>query len=141
MRHRHSTAIQYYNDVSDFLAAARSALGWIYFVIAAVLAFSCIFNGFFEAQRVRGVSLKGESVSVIAQYRNAEVSPGDVALIHDEDGYYCAKIHKVCDDELVIIKRDGERTIPVQQLEGKVCFVLLPVMSFGAKAEKACADF
>lgn len=136
------TAAQFYNDMSDHLAALRSANGWFTFVILVLLVGTVFFNVFFTVRSVDGVSIKGSPVSVVASSGGAEsLSRGDVALIHDGGRYFCVRVKKKEGSSIVALKGSESVSYSDNVIEGKVFFVVQPLIAFADRPERACAEF
>lgn len=133
---------QYYNEMSDSLAALRSAKGFIYALIAAAVVFTCVFNSFFGVFFIDGAMLKGEgNVAVVARITPQTVQSGETILIKDEQGYYCAEVTGFSDDsegDVFIRTQEGQKLIPAENIEGKAECILFPVSCFGDDAHKLC---
>ena len=141
LMHRKS-AVQFYNEMSDHLAALRSANGWFTFVIAFLLVGSIAFNMFFVLHSVDDVSIKGSTVSVVATCSGSkELGRGDVALVCDNDRYYCVRVKEKNNGSITALKGSEEVYIADEKIEGKAIFVVQPLIAFADRPERACAEF
>ena len=133
---KHRSKTQYYIDISDRLAAARSAFGLVYVLIIAVLVFSCVFNCFYKVIPVRDAG-EQEEVSVVVRYRGFSVSKGDFVKLR---GAGCAYVTGVCNDPgddygftAVSEGPEGpkERHYSFPDAEGEIRLILFPLERMG----------
>ena len=141
------SAEQYFNDMSDTLAAFRSVLGWIFFVIAVFLAFTCIFNLFYQILPLDGVYIKGySSVDVLTEKNVGTLSAGDVVLVKKGSGYVCAEVKdvygngsKVPEGFVMVSSNYGKNRecVSYDSIRGKVSCIVYPSLCFGEDAVRA----
>ncbi len=132
---------QYYIDLADKLSALRALKGFVYFLIAAALAFTCVFNFFYGIFFVEGARLKGnENVAVVVNVNKRSFEEGETVLVRNGSGYCCAEFTASDDSENgIYVKSDnGNIFIRNEEIEGKAEFVLFPVSCFGDNTHDLC---
>ena len=141
-RDENYSAEQYYIDLSDSLAAMRSAKGFVYAVIAVMAAFTVIFNAIFCIYDVDGVLLDEENpTAVVTNVRNRDFRAGDVLLIEDDGKYVCLEMAEKREDSggVYVIKENGKIFISEENIAGKAEFILFPLKRFGSDTHILCS--
>ncbi len=149
MKHakKHHSIMQNYIDLSDRLAAFRSALGFVYVIIAAVLIFTCLFHAFFAVKQMEHIRLKGSETEVVVSKRKNTPEKGDVILL--KNGEVCkvlaaggevftqGGISIEIDEGLILVavpNDDGSasnKMISEEDTDGKIYFIIAPLSCFG----------
>ncbi len=138
---RSSTRLQFFNDTTDSLSAMRSANGWVMFIILSALVFTIVFNMFFIMEKVSEVSIRNSPVSVVAVNGDRFLNRGDVALVLRDEKYYCVRVKKKTDDGIVALRGGKEISYSDDEIIGRTLFIVQPLVAFGDKPQKACAEF
>ncbi len=152
---QHSSVEQIYIDISDTLAAFRSLIGLVYFLIAVVLVFSCIMYIFFEIVPVKGTYDvgSGDSVNCLVQLHGSTPEKGDLvvlkkqglsARIVEDKGFSTDEKYKdyQLSDEYLLVsinEVNGSRTLAAvkpEEIKGKIVFVVSPIKYFGTPPDK-----
>ncbi|MBQ8133247.1 MAG: hypothetical protein IJ192_02380 [Clostridia bacterium] len=149
MKHakKHHSVMQNYIDLSDRLAAGRSALGFIYVFIAAILIFTCFFHAFFVVKQMENIRLKGNETEVIVSRRRTAPGKGDIILL--KNGEVCkvlaasgevfvqGGIGMEIDEGLILVavpNDDGSasnKIVSEEDTDGKIYFIIAPLSCFG----------
>ena len=148
----HHSVMQNYIDLSDCLAVGRSALGFIYVVIAAVLIFTCFFHAFFAVKQMENIRLKGNETEVVVSRRRTAPEKGDIILL--KNGEVCkvlvaggeefmqGGITMEIEEGLILVavpNEDGSvsnKTVPEEDADGKIYFIISPLSCFGDDPER-----
>ncbi len=152
---KHNSVTQKYIDISDTLAAGRSAIVFLYIIIGIALVVSCLMYIVFDIVPVKGSYSMGdgETVSCIICVRGYELKKGDLVVLRgkrnaavvvetagvsDMDQY---KDMDYPEDSLLvnIDEVNGSKELSAVQpdeLEGKICYVVSPMKRFGTDIHK-----
>lgn len=140
-RNVNSGSMQYYRKISDDLMCLRSALEWVYGIIAAVLIFTCLFNALMYTAALNEYSSKGEQYSVIVSRNTDEIKKGDIVLLSCDEKCYCARVVKTDGSgSCVCIADKGNSRLEVSkdEIKGRVRCIFLPFSDFGKDAGRFC---
>lgn len=134
-REKKYSAEQYYIDLSDSLAALRSAKGFVYTIIAVMAVFTVLFNAVFCIYDVSS-TLPGEEeqIAVLTNVQNRDFQTGDVLLIHSNGAFTCAEVSQTRknSDGVYVKAGDGQRFVSDNDIAGKAEFILFPLRRFGS---------
>lgn len=127
-------------DIADDMAAWRSLLSFIFFVIAAALAFTLIFNIFYGIYPIENVSIDGSETAVVVNRTVKSFDKDDVVIIKTDGYFYCAEFSEKAEHQggIYVRAENDNIFIPDEMVEGRAEFVLFPVKSFGEDARKLC---
>ncbi len=135
---KNKSAEQYYIDMSDGLAALRSAKGFVYTLIAAAVLFTVIFNAFFGVFRINdAVTGSGDDIAVLVKLSPDDLKKGDIVVLSDGDGYYCAELTETAGG-LFTGSDENKRELSYGDIRGKAFFIVFPVSELGNDARKLC---
>lgn len=153
MKKWHRSVTQHYIDLTDRLAAVRSALELLYAIIGLALIVSCAMYIFYDIIPVKGAfSLNGEQVSVMVQVRGYEPQEGDIVVLRKSR--LCATVlseqERANDNRELYALQDGQLLVNVnhingsknvelvdtEEVEGTVRFVVFPLNRFGENINK-----
>ncbi len=130
-KEKYASSRQLYIRTSDTLSALRSAKGLIYVVLIAALIFTVVFNSMFGIYSIPGARLKDtDGVAVVAEKTRKGLRNGDVVIVDDGNGCYCAEL-KVTEDGYYTGSEDEPVRLKEENIIGRARFVLLPVNRFG----------
>ena len=133
---------QFYIDVSDRLAALRSAKGFIYFLISAAVLCNCMFHVFFGLFSVKDVSYKGnDEVVVVARISLDSYEKDEVILCSRDGEYYCARVSQpapYAENGVYISTPKGQRIVEHENICGRAEFIVLPFICFGDGVNGLC---
>ena len=133
---------QFYIDVSDSLAALRSAKGFVYFLIGAAVLLNCVFHVFFGLFPVKSVSYKGnDEVVVVARISVGSYEKDETVLCFRDEEYFCARVSQpapVAENGVYISTPQGQRIVDYENICGRAEFVVLPFTCFGDSVQGLC---
>ncbi len=153
---KHHSFTQNYIDISDALAAGRSALVLLYVVIGIALAVSCMMYIVFDIVPVKNKYDSGENVPVecLIQVRGYELQEGDLvvlrksrlsAVVLQTRGFALESSEEeyqgLTEDHLLVSINEvngskNTAAVTPDEIEGKISYVVSPMKLFGADIHK-----